>query len=56
MCYLKATKSLKIIYTGDKSSGNLTINSYSNFDWAEDYATKKSISVFIFILNSGLVS
>lgn len=53
--YLKATKTIRIIYDSNKKR-NLTIKNYFNSNRVRDYAIKKSTSGFIFILNGGLVS
>lgn len=49
------TKSLNkgIIFTEKEE---LKLIKYSNFDWAGDYGNEKSISRFIFMLNSRLGS
>lgn len=56
MYYLKATNFMRIIYGNSKDNGNLIIKGYSNSNWSDDYRTKKSISGFIFLLNSDPVS
>lgn len=50
MQYLKTTKILSIKYSKNER-GDLIIKGYSNSDWTSDYATKKSILEFIFMLN-----
>ena len=55
LCYLKATRSIGITYGGEQG-GDLVIKGYSDSDWAGDYATRKSTSGFIFMLNGGPVS
>ena len=55
MRYLKATRTLGIKYDGEEG-GNLIIKGYSDSDWASDYATKKSTSGLIFMLNGRPVS
>lgn len=52
MQYLKTTKILSIKYSKNER-GDLIIKGYSNSDWTSDYATKKSILEFIFMLNGG---
>lgn len=54
-CYLKIIKDVGIIYRGEQRR-DFIIKGYSNSNWAGDYITKKAISRFIFILNSGSVS
>lgn len=48
-------KTVEIIY-GNEEKGDLTIRGYSNSNWARNYAIRKSIFSFVFILNGGLVS
>lgn len=56
MHYLKATKTVVIIYGNGEGSGNLIIKGYSNSNWVGDYACRKLTSGFIFILNRDSVS
>ncbi len=56
MRYLKVTRTIRITYGNDESSGNLIIKGYSDSYWAGDHATKKSTFGFIFMLNGGPVS
>lgn len=53
--YVKATKTIGIVYD-DNRKEDLIIRDYFDSDQTKDYATKKSISGFIFILNGGPVS
>ena len=55
MWYLKATRTVKITYGGEKG-GELIIKGYSDSDWASDHSTRKSTSGFIFMLNGGPIS
>lgn len=50
MQYLKATKTLDIIYDGKKGD-DLIIKSYLDSDQVGDNKIRKSISRFIFIVN-----
>ncbi len=56
MRYLKATKTVGIMYGNGEGSGDLIIKGYSDSNWAGDHATRKSTSGFIFMLNDGPVS
>lgn len=47
---------VKIIYDRKKERKNLTIKKCSNFNKIRDYIKRKSISGFIFWLNSFLIS
>lgn len=55
MQYLKATKTMGIIYGGEEGR-DLIIKGYSDSNWAGDHVTKKSTSGFIFMLNGCPVS
>lgn len=50
--YLKGTKDRGIVY----GQGTLTIEGYSDSDWAGDKDSRKSTSGYIFMLNGGPVS
>lgn len=50
--YLKGTKDRGIVY----GQGTLTIEGYSDSDWAGDKGSRKSTSGYIFMLNGGPVS
>lgn len=57
MRYLKTTKLVRITYgRKEREEQNITIKRYSNSNWAGNYATRKSVSGFVFILNGGSVS
>lgn len=57
MRYLKITKSVKITYGREERKGrDFIIKKYSDSDWSDDYATRKSTSGFLFELNRGLIS
>lgn len=53
--YLKITRDTEITY-GKKQKKDLIIKGYFNSDWPGDHYNRKSMSRYIFILNSGLVS
>lgn len=52
---LKAIRDVKITYGGEYRR-NQIIKGYFDFNWVSDYITKKSTSVFIFMLNGRLIS
>ena len=55
--YLKGTKERGIVYGGGGADiDNLTIEGYSDSDWAGDKSSRRSTSGFIFMLNGGPVS
>lgn len=55
--YLKGTKDRGIVHGGDGKEGDkLTIEGYSDSDWASDKTSRRSTSGFIFMLNGGPVS
>ncbi len=53
--YPKATKTVEITCSGDKKKDPI-IRGYFDSDWAGEYATRKSNSGFISMLNKDLVS
>lgn len=50
--YVKGTKDRGIVY----GQGTLTIEGYSDSDWAGDKDSRKSTSGYIFMLNGGPVN
>ena len=53
--YLKAIRDIGITY-GKEQDRNLIIKRHSNSDWTSNYATKKSTSGYIFMLNGKPIS
>lgn len=56
MCYLKAIKTIGIIYGNIEGNSNLIIKGYTDSNQADNKATRKLISIFILILNGGFIS
>lgn len=54
LCYLKKSMDYAKIYSNNKK--NISIEDYSNSNWAKDKKSLKSISSFIFILNKSFIN